>query len=199
MQNNNFQYFISGVHQRKGRRKHLTVTQCQVLLQPLLDQAWYFHTMRRWPVLHISQREWKKAQKKGAPPPSSTSRLIFHFSWSCHLQPTTSLIFFFTQGLQVDPMTPFLSKLSTLLLFMKKLHPMKSIHQGRSKPSWRSVHQGGLLLKWSTHPAQLLIAEARRNSSLNKLCGGTTTFDVIWDMYGLVWWKLVNYYFLCVD
>jgi hypothetical protein len=26
------------------------------------------------------------------------------------------------------------------------------------------------------HPAQLLIPEARRNSSLNKLCGGTNTF-----------------------
>jgi hypothetical protein len=79
----------------------------------------------------------------------------------------------------MDPMTPFLSKLSTLLLFMKKLHPMKSLHQNRSKPSRRSVHQGGLLLKWSTHPAQLLIPEARRNSSLNKLSGGTITFDVI--------------------
>jgi hypothetical protein len=22
---------------------------------------------------------------------------------------------------------------------------------------------------------------------LNKLCGGTITFDEIWDMYGLVW------------
>jgi hypothetical protein len=147
----------------------------------------------------------KKDAKKGPPPPTSTSRFIFHFS---NLQPHCSFIynlqhhwFFFTQGLamnlELDQMTPFLSKLSTHMLLVKKLHPMKPLHmqcahQGRSKPSWRSVHQGGLLLKWTTHPTQLLIPEARRNSSLNKLCGGTTTFDVIWDMYGLVWWKLVN-------
>lgn len=93
---------------------------------------------------HKPKRVKKGTTKKGPPPTTSTSRLIFHFSITCHLQPTISLIFFFIQGLELDPMTPFLlfMKLSTLLLFMKKLHLMKSlhrhrqcIHQGRSKPS----------------------------------------------------------------
>jgi hypothetical protein len=40
------------------------------------------------------KRVKKSAKKKGPPATTSTNRLIFYFSRSCHLQPITLLIFF---------------------------------------------------------------------------------------------------------
>jgi hypothetical protein len=77
IQNNNFSYFISGVHQRKDKRKHLPVTQWLTLLRALLDQAWYFRTMRRCPMLHISQREWKGAGSSFTSPTYNLTVLSF--------------------------------------------------------------------------------------------------------------------------